>query len=67
MFFQIPSEMNMPYPISSEDFIGVPPFKTNVVPGIFELVVDNKIWEKTSEPVIFEVTNQDKWCSVCIF
>lgn len=52
MIFKIPPVI-ITYPTSSS----LPLLMTNIVPGIYELVVGNKGWEETSKPMLFEVTN----------
>ncbi|MBF0569701.1 MAG: IPT/TIG domain-containing protein [Candidatus Omnitrophica bacterium] len=59
--FVIPGEIDLPYPMvqgPNGEAIDIPPFHGPTKPGSYEVIVDNRVGERTSLPVVFEVTQK---------
>ena len=59
--FIIPDDIDLPYPMikgPEGGVIDVPPFHGHTKPGSYEVRIDNRVGGRTSEPVLFEVTQK---------
>ncbi len=61
LIFVIPADIDLPYPMvqgPNGGAIDVPPFHGPTKPGSYDVIVDNRVGERTSLPIIFEVTQK---------